>query len=276
MQEIHPETFPEAAPGAEPAPPAQTPPSLIREWADALVIAFLLAMFIRTFVVELYKIPSGSMTPTLVGTAFDDRNRPVEYEIQMDVSTPRDGEKDLILDRPGYRSPRYDVWYRKNGEFVANEERDNLDLSPAEAEEARRLARPRNDRILVSKFLYWFTFPRRGDIVVFRVPEHIYERDKPIYVKRVVGLPGEHVEIREPHVYINGERLQEPPVFQRNHYTNYGMYDNVRVPKRAYFVLGDNSKSSRDSRAWGMVPENHIKGKAVFRYWPLDGFGFLK
>ncbi len=267
------ENSPDAVPTPEPAPP---PPSLVREWTDALVVAFLLAMFIRTFVVELYKIPSGSMTPTLVGTAFDDRNRPIEYEFQMDVSTPRDGEKDLILDRPNYRSPRYDVWYRKNGVFAANEERDSLNLSPAEIEQARRLSRPRNDRILVNKFLYWFTLPRRGDIVVFRVPEHIYERDKPIYVKRVVGLPTEHAEIREPHVYINGKRLDQPPVFQRLHYTNYGMYDNVRVPEHAYFVLGDNSKSSRDSRAWGMVPENNIKGKAVFRYWPLHVFGFLK
>jgi len=271
---------------------------IVREWTDALVIAFLLAMFIRTFVVELFKIPSGSMTPTLVGTAVDPYGRPQEYVIEWDVDG--NGEKDLILDRLQWRYPRYHVFYRKGGKFVANEERDDLHIPL----EARRKAYVRDDRIVVNKFIYWFRRPRRGEIVVFKVPPAIYQRDKPIYIKRIVGLPGEVVEIRHPHLYINGRLVEKPEVFQRIEYVNrfgearngegpdyrpayikwhverdgyhrWEHFDSAKVPPRHYFVLGDNSKSSRDSRDWGAVPENNLKGKAIFRYYPLRVFGFL-
>jgi len=262
-----------ASPEEEPHP---TGLGVIREWADVMVLMVLLAMFIRTFVFELYKIPSGSMTPTLVGTSWDANNQPAEYELQLDVSDPRDGEKDLILDRLGHHFLRYDIWYRKNGKFVGNVERNDLGLSPEEARKARRIARPRNDRIVVNKFIYWFQRPRRGDIVVFRVPWQIYERDKPIYVKRLVGLPDETVEIREGCVYINGQVLDTPEVFRRIHYVSAGLSDVAKIPDHEYFVLGDNSKSSRDSRYWGTVSERNLKGKAVFRYWPANTFGFLE
>ncbi len=276
------------------------PLAVLREWSDALVIAFLLAMFIRTFTVELFKIPSGSMTPTLVGTGFNEWNQPEEYVIEWDLSVPPDGEKELILDRGRYRFPRYHIFYREGGKYVRNEERHELAL-PLEALRQREV---RDDRIIVNKFIYWFRAPRRGEIVVFRVPPLIYQRDKPIYIKRLVGLPGERVEIRPPHVYINGERLEEPEIFRLNEYVaRFGEYhpgesekrpsyiewhvekqgfhawdvfDGAQVPDRHYFMLGDNSKSSRDSRDWGAVPEANLKGKAILRYWPLKNFGFLK
>jgi len=278
--------------------PRKTTLGVVREWSDALVIAFLLAMFIRTFVVELFKIPSGSMTPTLVGTSFDANNQPEELVMEWDVSNQPDGEKDLILERL-HRVPRYHVFYRKGGKFDGNEERDDLRLPL----QARRNARPRDDRIVVNKFVYWFRAPRRGEIVVFRVPPCIYQRDKPIYIKRVVGLPGDVVEIREPHVYVNSEQLVNPDIFQRNEYVNrfgearggtpdyrpdyiqwhvqtegyhrWEWFDSATVPPKHYFLLGDNSKSSRDSRDWGAVHENNLKGKAVFRYWPVH-IGFLE
>jgi len=136
------------------------------------------------------------------------------------------------------------------------------------------------------------------------VPASIYQRDKPIYIKRLVGLPGNLVEVRHPHVYVNGEPLTEPEVFARNEYVNrvgsardgipsyrpdyiqwrakpdgfflWDWFESAKVPPHGYFMMGDNSKSSRDSRDWGAVPENNIKGKALFRYWPPDKFGFLE
>jgi len=279
---------------AAPEQPRKSTLAVVREWADALVIAFLLAMFIRTFVVELFKIPSGSMTPTLVGTSYDYSSKPDEFAVEWDVSDPPDGEKDLILERL-HRSPRYHVFYRKGGQFDGNEERDDLRL-PLKARQAARL---RNDRIIVNKFLYWFRPPRRGEIAVFRVPPCIYQRDKPIYIKRVVGLPGDLVEIRHPHVFVDGQQLTEPDIFQRNEYVNYfsrgkddppdyiqwhaetkgyrrwDWFDSAKVPPKHYLMLGDNSKSSSDGRVWGAVPEQNLKGKAVFRYWPVH-IGFLE
>ncbi|MBM3335723.1 signal peptidase I, partial [Candidatus Sumerlaeota bacterium] len=174
----------------------------MREWSDALVIAFLLAMFIRTFVVELFKIPSGSMTPTLIGSARADSGEPRDLVMEWDVDN--NGEKDLIIDGLNNRARRYHVFYRRDGKFVENKELDELPVSPHDLLQAQKGARLRNDRIVVNKFIYWLRHPRRGEIVVFRVPESIWDRDKPIYIKRCVGLPGDLLEIRSPRVFING------------------------------------------------------------------------
>jgi len=292
-----------SAPPPEPSssqPPAKNALAGVREWTDALVIAFLLAMFIRTFAVELFKIPSGSMTPTLVGTGYDSLGNPAEYVVEWDVSRPPTGQKDLIIDRGPYRRPRYHIFYKQNGRYLHNVETDELRLPP----QAIAQEHVRNDRIIVSKFIYWFRQPRRGEIVVFRVPASIYLRDKPIYIKRLVGLPGDLVEIHHPHVYVNGEQLTQPEIFADNEYVNkFGerravtpppsrpacikwhdepqgfyvreIFDSAKVPPGGYFMMGDNSKSSRDSRDWGAVPESNLKGKAVFRYWPWRKMRFL-
>jgi signal peptidase I len=281
--------------------PAAGALTILREWADALVIAFLLAMFIRTFVVELFKIPSGSMTPTLVGTALAGGDGGGELVMECDYNN--DGEKDLILENRNPRGgPRYHVFYRHGGKFSrANEELPVVDLPL----EVRRKARARNDRIIVNKFVYWFREPRRGEIAVFRVPPAIYERDKPIFIKRVVGLPGETVAIRQPDLLVDGEVVTTPSVFRRVEYVNafqYGsspqgpdyrpkyidwelrsdgrntmdFFKSATVPAGHYLMFGDNSRSSRDGRDWGAVPANAIKGMAVFRYWPIDTLSFLE
>lgn len=184
----------------------------IRETAEALVIAVILAMLIRTFVVQAFKIPSGSMEDTL-----------------------------------------------KIG-----------------------------DHILVAKFLYRFVEPKRGDIIVFKYPVD----PKVDYIKRIIGVPGDKVEIREKVVYINGKRYEEPYVEHVDPRTftktaiaaevfpddmvrrdNYGP---VMVPEGHYFVMGDNRDRSYDSRFWGFVPKKNIKGKAFFRYWPPTRIGIVK
>jgi signal peptidase I len=217
-------------------------------------------------VVELFKIPSGSMTPTLIGTSSN------EKVIEWDVNG--DGEKDLILDRlRGLGRTRYHVFYRKNGKFVRpNEERNDLRL-PLEVQMDGRM---RNDRIIVNKFIYWLHPPKRGDIVVFRVPPAEYERSKPIFIKRMVGLPGEHLEIHPPDLYINGEKVTTPTIFQRIEYTRDGRIHDIDIPDGQYFLMGDNSKNSRDSRYWGTVGEANLRGLAFFRYFPLNKMGFLE
>jgi len=125
------------------------------------------------------------------------------------------------------------------------------------------------ERIFINKFVYRFEPIARGDVVVFWYP---LDRTKS-FIKRVVGLPGDLVDIREGHVYINGQPLEEPYVPAR--YADYSGYGPARVPSGQYFVLGDHRISSNDSRIFGMVPGGYIYGKAVFAYWPVTQFGAI-
>ncbi len=111
---------------------------------------------------------------------------------------------------------------------------------------------------------------KRGDIVVFKYPEEP-EKD---YIKRVIGLPGDRIEIRDRQVYINGEALQEPYKVHRNmqHGLNIEQdnYAEQRVPENSLFCMGDNRDNSRDSRSWGFVPRDHLKGRAFMIWWSYD------
>ncbi|MFQ5544156.1 MAG: signal peptidase I [Nitrospiria bacterium] len=182
--------------------------STFREYAETLVIAIFLALFIRTFVVQAFKIPSGSMIPSLqIG-----------------------------------------------------------------------------DHILVSKFIYGLKIPftdivaipikrpERGDVIVFRFPKD----ESKDFIKRVIGIPGDTIEVKEKALFLNGVR-------QIEHYTNLeedagslrlmpgrDNFGPVTVPDNAYFVMGDNRDHSLDSRFWGFVDFSKIKGEAFFIYWSWD------
>ncbi len=132
-----------------------------------------------------------------------------------------------------------------------------------------------NDRLVVEKISYLFHPPQRGDIIVFQAPEKALiisgSTTQDAYLKRIVGLPGETVEIREGQVVINGETIQEsyikaPP--------DYAWGPNV-VPAGQYLVLGDNRNGSLDGHIWGFLPEASIIGKAAARFWPPDRIGGL-
>ena len=129
-----------------------------------------------------------------------------------------------------------------------------------------------DERIFINKFTYRFGAGtiERGDMVVFFFP---LDRSKS-YIKRVIGLPGDTVQIDHGNVFVNGEPLNEP-------YVPDAYRDNQSMPAKTvaadhYFVLGDHRSSSNDSRAWGTVDRKDIYGKAVFVYWPLDKMGRLK
>jgi len=133
------------------------------------------------------------------------------------------------------------------------------------------------ERLLVNKLVYYkiqsvsWGHLERGDIVVFWYPK---EPDKS-YVKRIIGLPGEIVEVRDGRVYINGNELKED-YLDIEHNQSLPTWGARRVEDHHYFVLGDNRDNSSDSRYWGLVPEKYIYGKAFFRYWKPQKMGFLE
>jgi signal peptidase I len=188
--------------------------STLREYFESIVIAVVLALFIRTFVVQAFKIPTGSM------------------------------EENLLI----------------------------------------------GDHLLVNKFVFGPTATplertllpvaeiKRGEVIVFKYPEEP-DRD---FIKRVIGLPGEKVELREKRVYVNDKPLDEPyvhflqPPGQNSEFhevTSFDVrerYGPVTVPPNHYFVMGDNRDNSQDSRYWGFLPRELVKGKALVIYWSYE------
>ncbi|MFN0168984.1 MAG: signal peptidase I [Bryobacteraceae bacterium] len=128
------------------------------------------------------------------------------------------------------------------------------------------------ERIFINKFTYRFGIDEveRGDMVVFWFPG---DRSKS-YIKRVIGLPGDSVEIREGAVYVNGQALREEYVPEE--YRDHQSLPLVTVPAGQYYVLGDHRTSSNDSRSWGTVERQFIYGKAVFVYWPIEKMGRVR
>ncbi|HWQ56984.1 MAG TPA: signal peptidase I [Bryobacteraceae bacterium] len=128
------------------------------------------------------------------------------------------------------------------------------------------------ERIFINKFTYRFGIGSidRGDMVVFWYPEDPSKS----YIKRVIGIPGDTIEIDRGDVLLNGKRLEEDYVPEE--YRDRQSYPPRLVPPHSYFVLGDHRTSSNDSRAWGFVDRKFIYGKAVFVYWPLEKMGRLR
>lgn len=279
--------------------------STFREWTESIIFALLMVFLIRTFIVEPFKIPTGSMTPTLLGV-------------------------------------------KKVCPTCGSEGRYNQKTCPYDG--TRLKLEHIGDKILVNKFIYGaktpdrvpFTSillpylqlpalrePRRGDIVVFHYPEDVAID----YVKRLVGLPGETIEIREEKIWADGREVATPemkgvhyqnvdflpnnePVWgmtgqrftvpargmeisldpeTRQHWEELVRHDGRRLeikngvvyvdgqPRSSYvlgqdyyYVLGDNSSNSRDSRYWGFVPEKFLQGNVVFKYWPPRRWGFVR
>ena len=131
-----------------------------------------------------------------------------------------------------------------------------------------------SDRVLANRFIYHFRNPHRGEIVVFDVPELAQARCGAggVFVKRIIGLPGELWEERHGYVYINGKRLAESYIKpDRRDFMNH---HPVKIDPGNYFMMGDNRSSSCDSRVWGTVPRKNIIGKVFAVYWPPNRIGF--
>ena len=125
-----------------------------------------------------------------------------------------------------------------------------------------------NQRLVVEKLSYRFHGPQRFDVVVLKLPSQGDE----LLIKRVVGLPGETVEIRDGHVYVDGAELDEPFLTEE---TRAGRRDHITVPPLHVYVLGDNRNHSNDSRSFGPIPIDDIIGRAWVSYWPPDDLGLV-
>lgn len=184
------------------------PKNKLRETIESIIVALFFALLIRTFVVQAFKIPSGSMEPTLLVGDY------------------------LLVNKfiYGYKFP------------------------------------------LINKRVLMFKKPEKGDIIVFEYP---IDPDKD-FIKRVVAVEGDKVEIRDKKLYVNDKLFIIPQAVYRDPIImpkEMGPRDNfgpVKVPKDNLFVMGDNRDSSLDSRFWGFVPINNLKGKALIIYWSFD------
>lgn len=142
-----------------------------------------------------------------------------------------------------------------------------------------------NDRLIIEKVSYHFRSPERGDVVVFNPTQALQEQNfKDAFIKRVIGLPGEKVELKEGRVYINDQPLEEKYTDGQKTQILPGMCaplpqayldQPVIIPVNSYLVLGDNRNNSYDGRCWGVVPQDKLIGRAVVRFWPFNRFGAI-
>lgn len=130
------------------------------------------------------------------------------------------------------------------------------------------------DRLVVEKLSYLFQSPQKGDIVVFEPPEQLqslgYRKDQ-VFIKRIIGKPGQIVSVNHGKVYINEQPLAEDYIAASPAY----QLVPVQIPQDEFFVMGDNRNDSNDSHVWGFLPKQNIIGRAVFRFFPLDRIGLV-
>ncbi|MBX9259063.1 signal peptidase I [Desmonostoc muscorum CCALA 125] len=143
------------------------------------------------------------------------------------------------------------------------------------------------DKIIIDKLKYKFSNPQRGDIVVFWPTEELQkEQYQDAFIKRVIALPGENVQLQDGKVYINNKPLPEENYLSSRQSTLIDVCSSGPqlpflakpqiIPADSYLVLGDNRNSSYDSRCWGVVPRQNIIGRAVFRFWPVNHMGGIR
>jgi len=129
-----------------------------------------------------------------------------------------------------------------------------------------------DDRLIVEKISYRFRKPERGDVVVFSPTDALKEQNyNEAFIKRVIGIPGDTVEVKSGNVLINGKELTEKYILNAPKY----QYGPIQVPEGQYLVLGDNRNNSYDSHYWGFVPLDHVIGRATVRFWPPSRLGPL-
>ena len=236
----------------------------LRENVEVFLVAAIVAMGVRTFFLQPFKIPTGSMQPTLYGVY------PYRGEDRVEPPLPYpDGSKPSLPEQLFGMAVQGKV-YEPTG------------------------YRSRGDHIFVDRFTYHFRKPQRGDVIVFDTSEINHPQVRPgvFYIKRLIGLGGDSIQIKPPYVYVNDEKLDSRPAFERIYSCTNGYHGYVirrdaefinhtrnlyNVPPRNLFVLGDNSFNSADGRFWGSLPERALVGRAICVYWPFtERFGRIE
>jgi signal peptidase I len=213
------------------------PKSAARDWIESILIALVLAVLIRSYFIQPFKIPSGSMRMTLI-----------------------EGDH-LFVDKwtfgPQVLPPMFwDIGFQEGSPLLS-------------------VRWPEAFLPMTKIRLPGFRKPRRGDIIVFVYPVDPTKD----FIKRLIAVGGETVEIKNGVIYINGKEITDPRI-RSTYYYNRGDYGAegqvVHVPPGYVFVMGDNSGSSYDSRYWGFVPETSIIGRADIIFWPLDRIRIIR
>jgi signal peptidase I len=251
--------------------------SSFREWNETVFIAFFLALVIRSLVVQAFWIPTGSMEPTLLGEKRDlmtqklsrqgDRILVNRFAYVADFSL--DGRLSRLLSailpfEPAVTQPQELTVPIPESEATGEENggEGEKDVSASSPDRIRKYIR---ERVWQNKLRFWLASPKRGDIVVFKYPDKNLDNPPRDFIKRVVALPGDRLEIRNGDVMLNGKTLQEPYIAE----APLSDFPETLVPDGHLFVMGDNRNNSADSRYWGFMPIDNLKGQAVFLYWPL-------
>jgi signal peptidase I len=279
-----------------------------RENVEVIFVAIVVAVGIRSFFLQPFKIPTGSMQPTLngiVGYPRDEGSPNILRQIAefvllgrnyIDVVSRSDDE---ILQM----QPKKFLFFFTFSHLICRHQ-NFLVYAPPETlrhdfkvfvghtyrsgEVIARGAVDTGDQVFVDKFSYNFIKPHRGDVFVFRtnhiplIPEDP-ATGAPFYIKRLAGLPGDTLRIDPPNLFINGKLAQgfgfARVMSAKAPYAGYGLGRDYLfksdstyvVPKHGYFALGDNSYNSYDGRYWGAVPEENLVGRGLLVYWPFNG-----
>ena len=279
----------------------------LRENFEILVVAVAVAMALRTYFIQPFKIPTGSMQPTLYGVTSVPKDHPgltdrMPFKLVKFVLTGEwysvcraqaDGYLNFLEPSPDQthliftvaqkkhlvprdavddlldKNKRYDLKYRI-GDFVKKGDIIWAGITT------------RGDHVFVNKVIWNFRKPKRGEIMVFYTTGIQSLPQGTHYIKRMCGLPNETVSINPPDLVINGKPVHEPGTIARvesrkNGYAGYQLAGrfyspgvNLRLSKYQYFAMGDNTGNSKDSRYWGAVPAKNLVGPAAFVYWPLS------
>jgi signal peptidase I len=216
--------------------------SKLREYIEAVVIAVFLALLIRAFVVQAYKIPSGSMIPTLlIGDHI------LVNKFTYGIKVPFTDNRVLIFNQP------------KRGDVI-------VFSFPKNKEQAECTSVTKN------------ISTRIGNAWSSGNPFYLFRDDCKDFIKRLIGVGGDKIEVRNKIVYVNGVPLDEPYAIHNDINVEGPPRDNFgpfTVPRGSFFVMGDNRDQSYDSRFWGVVDMDEIKGRAFIMYWSWDSEGSL-
>jgi len=277
-----------------------------RENVEVILVAIVVAVGIRSYFLQPFKIPTGSMQPTLNGIIGRPMTAaPPNFLRQVTEFVLRgrnyinvvSEEDDQVLQIEQKKFLFFFTWSRiicQHQRFLVycppDQLRADFKVSPGvryrRGEVIARGAVDTGDQVFVDKFSYNFVKPHRGDVFVFRtkhipmIPEDP-ETGAPFYIKRLAALPDDTLRIQPPSLYVNGKTAEgfgfERVMAAKNGYRGYGpgqqyLSDPTKtfqIPEHSYFAMGDNSYNSYDSRYWGPVPEKNLVGRGLLVYWPF-------